>query len=91
MFIEISLQVLVTECVALLMLSVALALQLQTLIGQVNVVVLVLQVVFGGARAQVAMFVDVNAEVISHHRPDSDIELPAVEQIWMLYILLDNP
>lgn len=73
------------------MLCIPLTLDLQALIGQVDVYILVLQVVLGRARSQVAILVEVNPIVLSNHGPDSDVKLSAIKEEGVFHILLHHP
>lgn len=51
-------------------------LDLQTLVGQVNEVVFVVQVVVGRCSPDIALFIEVNAEVIGNYCPHPNVEFP---------------
>lgn len=89
--VKVLLQVVVVERVALFVLRVALAFDLQALVRQVHEVVLVPQVVLSGAGAQVAMLIKIDTVVVRDDRPDANVKLSTVEQKRVLYVLLHHP
>ena len=64
---------------------------LEALVGQVHIVVAVLQVVLARLRAQVAFSKDVNAEIIRHQRPHSNVEFASLVQEGLFNVLLHHP
>ena len=90
-FVQVLLQVFIVQCVSNLMLRISITLNLKTLVSQVNKIVFILQVVLCTARSKIAMFVEVNTEVISDQSPHSNVELATVEEERMLDVLLHNP
>ena len=91
MLVQVLLQVFIVQCVSDLMLRISITLNLETLVSQVNKIVFILQVVLCTARSKIAMFVEVNTEVISDQSPHSNVELATVEEERMLDVLLHNP
>lgn len=71
-------QVIVAERVAFLMLGEPGPINLETVIGQMDQVAGVAEVVFSRASPQVALSVDVDLEVPRHKRPNSYIKFSAV-------------
>lgn len=91
MLVDVALEIRERKCVALLVLSIALALYLETLVSQVDEIVLVLEVVIRWARPHVAFFVEIYPVVIGYERPDSDVKLSSKVQKGLLDILLNDP
>lgn len=89
--VQIILKLLKSQSVALLVSTVFSPILLQTLIGQVNLIVLFLGVVLLTWCAQIALLVVVNLEVFSQKYPNTDVELSVVIQQWFFYVLLDHP
>ncbi len=89
--VKVSLQIIVAQSVTFLVLCVALTFDLQTLIRQMCLNVLVFQVILRRACSQVAMLVEVNAEVLCDDCPHTHIELAIVEQKGMLDVFLHDP
>ena len=91
MLVEVALQVVIVQRVALLVLRVALAFHLEALVSQVHEVVLVVEVVLGGTGPQIAVLVEVNAKVVGDNGPDPNVELAPIEEKGVLDVLLHDP
>ena len=79
MLVKIPLQIVIVQRIALLVLRVSFALDLEALISQVHEVVLVVKIVFGGRGPEIAVLVEVNAKVIGDNGPDPNVKLAAIE------------
>ena len=64
---------------------------LQTIIGQVNVIVIVLKGVLIAACSNIPISAHVDFKVVSHQDPNSDIELSVFIEEWPLEVFLNNP
>jgi hypothetical protein len=90
--VDISLELLKAKCITFLVCPVIfLVFDLQALIGQMDVVISVGEVVVGRGGPDIAILVKINSEVVCHSRPNSDVELARAVQKWFLDVLLDHP
>ena len=78
-FVEIRLKIIVVKSVSFFVLSVAFALDLQTLIGQMHIVILSFEIVARRASAKITRLVKVDAAVLGNNSPNSDVKLSSVE------------
>ena len=78
-------------CVAVLMLSIVLAMLLQAVIRQVNVIVLVFEGVVVTASPEIPFLVVIELVLVRGKGPHSDVKLAAFEQKRALNVLLDHP
>ena len=91
LILQILLEIRKHDRVAFLKLPKPFELVLQTLVGQVDRGVLLLQVVLGGGCAQVAFLKNVNFVVVGNSGPNSYVELAGFVQKRLLDVLLHNP
>ena len=91
--VQIFLELLETDCVSFLMLTICfLVLDLQAIVCQMSVfVVHIVKVVALTAGAQVANVVKVEVKVALGKTPDSDVKFPSFVQERPLKIFLDDP
>ena len=88
---EVDLECFESECVAVFVLAVTCCVYLEALIGEMDEIIGSFEVIFVGRRAEVAVFVDKNTEVVRDDAPNSDVELAFFIQERLFNILLDNP
>ena len=79
------------ESVAFFISSVGSRVDLQTLVGEVDELVFVLEVVRAAGRAEVPLMVDVNSEVVGDEAPDANVELALLVQKRLFNVLLNYP
>jgi hypothetical protein len=91
LLVQVLLQLLETQSVALLICAVSPILHLQALVGKMYEVIFILKVILGAAGPHVAVLVKINSEIISNCGPDSKIELTFFIQKRFFDILLNYP
>lgn len=64
---------------------------LQAVIREVNVVIFVRERIVGARRPDVAFLVHIEIVLAGKKGPDSDVELPALEEQRLLDVFLDYP
>lgn len=64
LLVEVHLKLLKCQSVSFFVRPIAFSMDLQTLVGQVDIIVAVFGVVFRGCCAQIALFVDINPEIV---------------------------
>lgn len=75
LLIEVGLKLSESKCVSCLVGAIILAIHLETLVGQMHKIIIILQVVLCGARSDVAFSKDKDPEVIGKQRPNTNIKL----------------
>ena len=71
LLVQIILQLLETESVTLFKCTVSPILHLQTLVGEMDEVIFVRQIILSAACAHIAVLVYIDSEVVSHRSPNS--------------------
>ena len=89
--IKVLLENLKANCVSIFMFSIVVSILLQAVIGEMHVVVLILERVIVRAGPQIALLVVIELVLVWCISPHSDIELSPFEQHWLLNVLLNHP
>jgi hypothetical protein len=88
--IEVFLEGLEPDGVAVLMDAIVVTVFLETVVSEVHVVVAVGEVVVVGGGSQVAVPVHIDVVFAGEEGPDADVEFAAMEEKGPLYVLLDD-
>jgi hypothetical protein len=89
--IKVLLQDLIADSVPILMLSIVVAMLLQAVIGQVHVVVAIVQLVVVRGGAQVALVVEEDFLLSVQEDPHADVEFSTFKKEGALDVLLNDP
>ena len=90
-FSKVIFEYLIGEGVASLVETIAITMDLQTIIRQVNVIVIALECVLIAACSNIPISAHVDLKVVSHQHQNSDIELSVFIEKWPLEVFLNNP
>ena len=79
------------QSVSVLMNTIALELDLETLVCQMYLLAFCICIVFTTGCSEIAFTVKINFEILSNNCPNSNIEFSCFVKQWFFNILLDNP
>lgn len=91
MLVDVSLEILKGELIAILERAIANGVLLDCVVGQMDIgVITVIHIILGTRSAKIAFFEKEALHFLGDEDPDTDVELPVIDQERPLYVFLDH-